>query len=726
MSNINQDKKQWYDELFNFIWSVADECLRDVYVRGKYRDIILPMTVIRRFDAVLESQKEEILKNKQLFLDCPPEDIAEHVMKVMRLPFVNVSQYSLKDLRSETNMQSLKKKFKEYLDSFSLNVRDILKNFEFYNQIDKMASASILDGVIAKFTSTQINLSPYDILDKDNNVLKPGLDNHTMGTLFEELIRRFNEENNEEAGEHFTPRDVVELMTDLAILPVLDKMKSSTYTLYDGACGTLGICTVAKEKLKDYANTHDKQFSIHMYGQEVNPETYAIAKADTLIKGDEKESDNIFLGSTISIDKTKGLSFDFMLSNPPYGKNWSTDLAIIGYGSNKELAKNVTDSRFVKNFDGISDFNMVPDVNDGQILFLLNNIDKMKWNSELGSRIVEVHNASPLFGGGAKSGANNARRYMIQNDLLEAVIQLPNDIFYNTGIATFLWILSNKKEERRQGKVQLIDASKIFSPLRVNLGQKSVELSPQNKQDVIDMFMDFKETSNSKIINNDDFGYWEIKVYRPLRMIVSVNQQTIDNLIKIYNEIIKNGEVNLELLARYDLKKSKDALGELQDKQKMDAYFDILNNLKKDEEYLDCKLFIEKFDKLALNFDIKGLSFGALEKTGLTDFIVIKDERGEIVRDKKGNLIVDKELTDSENVPITYPGGVEGYLKNEIQPHWPDAFIKEDEVEIGYEIPFTKYFYEPERIPTTKEVIQEIKELDKEMETLFLEITKGL
>ena len=330
-------------------------------------------------------------------------------------------------------------------------------------------------------------------------MIKPGLDNHTMGVLFEELIRRFNEENNEEAGEHFTPRDVIELMADIAIIPVADKIKDAPYTLYDGAAGTLGMCTVAAEKMQNLAKKKGKNISTHIYGQEVNPETYAIAKADMLVKGQGQDSDNIFYGSTISNDFLAGHTFDFMLSNPPYGKNWKVDLEKIGAGTSKTLKDNIIDPRFVTTHKGEGDFRMIPDVSDGQLLFLLNNISKMK-DTEMGSRIVEVHNGSALFTGGAGNGANNARKYMIENDLIEAIIELPENMFYNTGISTYIWVLSNRKEERRKGKSQLINASSIKTSLRKNMGKKNCELSKEDQKQILNLYLDFEENEYSRFL----------------------------------------------------------------------------------------------------------------------------------------------------------------------------------------------------------------------------------
>lgn len=341
-----------------------------------------------------------------------------------------------------------------------------------------MTNAGILGPVIEKFTSFKINLSPFPIKDEKGTVVRPGLDNHSMGTLFEELIRKFNEENNEEAGEHFTPRDVIELMSDLAILPIMDKNKNSTYTIYDGAAGTFGMGTVAADKLKKHALEKGKTVSIHLFGQEVNEETYAISKADLMIKGEGTDSGHVYYGSTLSEDQFYDKTFDFMLSNPPYGKNWKIDKGKMG-------GDKISDNRFVKNYANNPEYSMLPRVSDGQLLFLLNNISKMKKDSEMGSRILEVHNGSALFTGDAESGESNARRFMLESDLVEAIIQLPENLFYNTGITTYIWILSNRKEARRKGKIQLIDASTMKKSLRRNLGKKNCEISPEDKEEIV-------------------------------------------------------------------------------------------------------------------------------------------------------------------------------------------------------------------------------------------------
>jgi len=500
---------QTHNSIVSFIWGIADDCLRDVYVRGKYRDVILPMTVIRRLDAVLEETKDEVLKMKKKLDDADVINQNEALCSVAKQSFCNWSPFRLKDLTSRSNQQKLKTDFITYLEGFSPNVQEILKKFKFHVQIDTMADADILGAVIEKFVSPSINLSPYPVLNDRGGIRIPALDNHTMGMIFEELIRRFNEENNEEAGEHFTPRDVVELMADLVFMPIADKIMDSSYSCYDGASGTGGMLTVAHRHLLELAERNGKKVSIHLFGQEINPETFAINRADMLIKGEGAE--NIAYGSTLSDDFYPSRQFDFMLSNPPYGKSWKVDAEKLGG------KKKILDPRFFTSFAGNNEFSMETRENDGQLLFLLNNVSKMKESTELGSRIAEVHNGSSLSTGDAGQGESNARRYLIERDIVEAIIALPEDMFYNTDIGTFIWVLSNRKEEKRKGKIQLIDATNIKSPLRKNLGKKNCELTSELREQIMKLYFEFEDNKFSKIFDNSAFGYWKVTVLSPQR-----------------------------------------------------------------------------------------------------------------------------------------------------------------------------------------------------------------
>ena len=440
-----------HNMIANFIWSIADDCLRDVYVRGKYRDVILPMTVIRRLDAVLEPTKQAVLTMKSQLDAAQITNQHAALCQAAGQAFYNASPFVLRDLKARAKQQQLKADFEAYLDGFSPNVQEILEKFKFRNQIPTMIDADILGAVIEKFTDSNINLSPAPVMDASGNVRLPGLDNHAMGTIFEELIRRFNEDNNEEAGEHFTPRDVVKLMAQMVFRPAADQIESGTYLVYDGACGTGGMLTVAEETLQELAAEHGKEVSIHLYGQEINPETFAITKADLLLKGKGAEADHIAFGSTLSADGFPTRQFDFMLSNPPYGKSWKTDQDRMG--GKGEIA----DCRFVIQHGGNPAYSLITRSSDGQLLFLANKLAKMKRDTALGSRIAEVHNGSSLFTGDAGQGESNIRRWILENDWLEAIVALPENMFYNTGIASYIWLLSNRKRPERRGLVQLID-----------------------------------------------------------------------------------------------------------------------------------------------------------------------------------------------------------------------------------------------------------------------------
>ena len=385
---MSQSDLNW---IANFIWSIADDVLRDVYVRGKYRDVILPMTVIRRLDVVIEPTKQHVLDEKKRLDDIGLTHQDAALKRASGHAFYNTSPFTLRDLKSRAKQQQLKADFEAYLDGFSPDVQEILDKFKFRNQIPTLVEADVLGFLIEKFLDPSINLSPEPVYDREGNVVLPGLDNHAMGTIFEELIRRFNEENNEEAGEHFTPRDVIELMANLIFLPIADQIQSGTYVVYDGACGTVGMLTIADRILTQLAEEHGKEIAIHLYGQEVNPETYAIAKADLLIKGQGEQAENIAFGSTLSQDAFPATDFDFMLSNPPYGKSWKADIKRMGGKSR------ITDPRFIVKHAGNPEFSLLTRSNDGQMMFLANKVSKMKHDTPLGSRIAEVHNGSPLF-----------------------------------------------------------------------------------------------------------------------------------------------------------------------------------------------------------------------------------------------------------------------------------------------------------------------------------------
>ena len=513
-----------YNQLFSFIWNIATDVLVYAFEKGEYKKIIMPMMVLRRIDVLLEPTKEKLLETKKMLDDNHFSNQDPILFTTTGYPFYNTSLFTMKTLKSETDPLRLKMNFTDYLNGFSKDVQDIIDKFHMRQMVDNLTEAERLGSIIEKFTDDKINLSNKPVLDDDGNVRLPGLDNHTMGTMFEELLRKFNEENNvTEAGEHFTPRDYVKLLADLAVLPVADKITDSTYSIYDGACGTGGILTIAQERILEIAKEHDKKVQVDIYGQELTPETYATCKADLMISGnidsfqyliDNQNREYIAFDSTISRDGHAGETYDFCISNPPFGTPWKEDLKKRGLDEKEK--KKFTDSRFQIEDKG-KEISFLPDIGDCQMMFLANNLSRMRDDTPLGTRIVEVHNGSSLFTGDAGKGASNLRQYIIENDLLEAIVAMPEKDFYNTGIGTFIWVITNRKEERRRGYVQLIDASEIKTPLRKNLGEKNCETAEEDRRTIMKLLMDFKETPQSKIFPNNEFGYWSVNVYQPQR-----------------------------------------------------------------------------------------------------------------------------------------------------------------------------------------------------------------
>jgi type I restriction enzyme M protein len=645
-----------HSKIASFIWGIADDVLRDLYVRGKYRDVILPFTVLRRLDSVLEPSKQAVLRMKRALDDSGIDNQDAPLRDAAEQDFYNTSAFTLRDLRSANSQARLRQDFKSYLDGFSPNVQDILDNFEFRNQIPRLTKADALGALIEKFLDPTLDLSPR------------GLDNHGMGSVFEELVRRFNEENNEEAGEHWTPRDAVRLMTRLMFEPIADEIRSGTYLLYDGAMGTGGMLTVAEETLQELAEARGKRISTHLYGQEINAETYAIAKADLILKGEGEAADNVVGGpewSTLSNDAFPSEEFDFMLSNPPYGKSWKSDQDRMGGKAG------IRDPRFIVEHVGDPEFSLVTRSSDGQLLFLANLVSKMKHRTPLGSRIAEVHNGSSLFTGDAGQGESNIRRWIIENDWLEAIVALPLNMFYNTGIATYVWVLTNRKPPQRKGKVQLVDATAWFTPLRRNLGKKNCELSPADIDRVVRTFLNFDEaeaTEQSKVFDNADFGYYKVQVERPLRLA---------------------GAEAGRVYRAAEIKALKETA-------------------ERDESVPP---IIKKLHKL-----------GTRANPLLGRFEAEVDGKIRVVEYEP-----DSELRDNEQVPLTEPrgewgDGIEAFIHREVLPYAPDAWIDESKTKIGYEISFTRHFYKPIPLRTLDEIRADIRGLEAETEDLLAEI----
>lgn len=622
------------------------------------------MTLLRRLDAVLEPRKQHVLQVKATLDELEIVDQDATLRDAAKQDFYNTSSYTLRDLRARASRQQLRADFEAWLDGFSPNVQDILDNFEFRNQIPRLSRADALGTLVEKLTSPDINLGPEPVMNGDGDVKHAGLDNHGMGSIFEELIRRFNEENNEEAGEHFTPRDAVKLMANLVFLPVADRLQSATYTLYDGACGTGGILTVAEDVLQSLAAERGKEVSTHLFGQEINAETYAICKADLLLKGEGAAADNIVGGpehSTLSNDAFPAREFDFMLSNPPYGKSWKTDLARMGG------KKDMRDPRFLIEHAGDPEYSLVTRSSDGQMLFLANKLAKMKRNTPLGSRIAEVHNGSSLFTGDAGQGESNIRRWTIENDWLEAIVALPLNMFYNTGIATYVWVLTNRKPEHRQGKVQLIDATKRFQPLRKNLGKKNCELGEADIACICDAFLAFKETEESRIFDNEAFGYWKVTVERPLR----IEGTDADRAYKVpeIRELKASGRHSEE-----------------------------------------APPVIRRIHKGGVAADpLRGL------------FEAEVDGRTAVVEYEP-----DTELRDTEQIPLQEEGGIEAFLRREVLPYAPDAWYNPRTVRTGYEFSFNRYFFKPEPMRPLAEIQADILALETQTEGLLAEIMGGM
>ena len=656
-------QNQQLSSISNFVWNIANDILRDRYVRGKYRDVILPMTVIRRLDAVLEGSKQQVLNTKKSLDEAgiTAQDAQDLPLQhASGMPFYNTSKYTLKDLRNRADPNRLRADFEDYLDGFSPNVRnDILDNFRFRNEIEHLVSGDMLGSLIERFLSPDINLSPHPVPDGQGGEIQ-GLDNHAMGTVFEDLVRRFNEENNEEAGEHWTPRDAVQLMAQLVFEPIADRIESSTYLMYDGAAGTGGMLTVAGDMLEDIAESRGKSVSVHLHGQEINAETYAICISDMLLKGVRDAAKNIAGGpahSTLSNDAFPAYQFDFMLSNPPYGKNWRNDLAAMGG------KQGMTDPRFAIEHNGDPDYSLVTRTSDGQMLFLANMLSKMKTDTPLGSRIAEVHNGSSLFTGDAGQGESNIRRWIIENDWLEAIVALPLNMFYNTGIATYIWVLTNRKPEHRKGYVQLIDATEWYRPLRKNLGQKNCELAAPDRRKIMDAFLNFEENEHSKIFRNEAFGYYKVTVERTLRLAGADRGRK--NTAKEIRELRANSE------------RSEDA-----------------------------PPLIRKVHKRGAEPDpIRGLHEASI---GGAPAVVEYEP--------------DADLRDTEQVPLLYKGGVEGFLRAEVLPYAPDAWYDPAKVNIGYEISFTRHFYKPQPMRALSEIRADILALERESEGLLSEI----
>lgn len=774
-----------HNKLVSFIWSIADDCLRDVYVRGKYRDVILPMVVLRRLDALLEPTKDKVLEELKTQKDIGfTEWDKGSLQDASGYVFYNISKWTLQLLfdTSTNNPQITEANFDDYLNGFSDNVKEIIDKFKLRSQIRHMIAKDVLLDVVEKFTDPYINLTPFDKLDPDGRKMPP-LSNLGMGYVFEELIRKFNEENNEEAGEHFTPREVIDLMTHIVFDPIADQLPA-VMTIYDPACGSGGMLTESQNFITDEDGHIRATGAIYLYGKEINDETYAICKSDMMIKGNNPE--NIKNGSTLSTDEFAGTYFDFMLSNPPYGKSWSSDQKYIKDG------KDVIDERFkvpLATYWGETEtVDAVPRSSDGQLLFLMEMVDKMKPHSisPLGSRIASVHNGSSLFTGDAGGGESNIRRHIIENDYLEAIVQMPNNLFYNTGITTYIWVLSNRKSPARQGKVQLIDASQRFQKLRKNLGAKNSEFSPEHIREIVQVYRDMAAVERvgedgiaSQLFDNSDFGYHKVTIERPKRLMAQFSAERLAELRydkrqreatgwmyeqfgeEVYARLPEFAKEVEDWAEEQDLNLSAKQLKALLDQGAWEKRQGLLNaglQLMAEvgtEEYRDFNVFVREVNAALKKLEIK-LSGG--EKKAILEVVSWYDAEAEKVVKKVHKLKPEKleellvylgcaegdlpdfgyyptgkpreyieferesDLRDTESVPLKED--IHGYFLREVKPHVAEAWINLSTVKIGYEISFNKYFYQHKPLRSIEEVTQDILRLEAESDGLIQEILK--
>lgn len=752
----------------NFIWAIADDVLHHVYDSIKYRDIILPMTLIRRLDVVLEPTKAAVLAEKILLdqIPLPFEAQAPSLNKAAGQAFHNSSPYTLKQLLARPNRATQEADFIAYLDGFSENVREVLGRFKFREEVARLVEADRLHALIEKFCDERVNLGPAAVKDERGRIVLPALDNHRVGTIFEELIRRFNEDYNISAGEQFTPRDIVELMAELIFHPVADRIGNGTYLLYDDACGTGGMLTVGEAKLRALAEARGREVEIHLYGQELNPETYAICKADLLIKGEGHEANNIAFGSTLSKDAhgRAGTKFDFMLANPPFGTAWKLD----------KTDMSPDDPRFAVAHDGAGDdgrLRMLPRVSDGQLLFLLNKLAKVK-DTPLGSRIADVHNGSALFTGEAGSGESNARRWVIENDWLEAIVALPLNIFYNTGIASYVWVLSNRKTAERRGNVQLIDATKLFQPLRRNLGKRNCEMTADHIRTVVETFEASAASDISVVLPNAHFGYWRIAVERPLRLASQFSQARVDALRfasghaelrrqlhaefgdALFDGFAKTapalrerldpdddegGDPEAEATPRLPAKlvrKLLDGATWARDRRLHRAAGALMRTVGQDahDDYAAFEAEVRRHAKpLGLSAAEAKLVARAMSwRDPAAKPIVADVHKGAAADPRSGRFAAthagrpavvsfeaDKALSDSEIVPFEEPGGIDAFFDREVAPHAPDAWIDRIATKVGYEISFARHFHKPAPPRPLAEIRAEIEALEAQARALL-------
>ncbi|MGL5411335.1 MAG: type I restriction-modification system subunit M [Cetobacterium sp.] len=638
-----------------FLWNIA-ESLRGTYKAEDYGKVMLPLIVLRRFDCLLDEYDREIIKKiykETDYVSGLERDIMviaelEEVHKMKNISFFNISDYDFKSLLDDS--ENIAENLKNYINGFSENVKNIMKNFKFSSQIDHLNKKNKLYSIIQKFAEVDFHI------DK--------IPNERMGQIYEELIRRFYE--NTDAGEHYTPREVVELCMEMLFYTKEEFIKENGkyIDIADFCAGTGGMLSEARR----YIESKNKNAEIQLYGQELMDESFAICQADMIMKGENPE--NIRLGNTLSEDRFKGEKFRFLISNPPYGVTWKDEEHIIKMES--ELG---FDGRFGAG---------TPRTTDGSLLFLQNMISKMKDDND-GSRIAIILNGSPLFTGDAGSGESNIRKWIIESDLLEGIIALPTDMFYNTGISTYIWVLTNKKISKRKGKIQLIDATKFYDPMKKSLGSKRKELSTSHIKDIKDIYSKFEESDVSKIFDNKDFGFVKVTIERPLRLKFQITDEVIENIKK----------------ASFYKKLNKDQQEQLNS---------VVNLFDKIKVYMSRNEFLEDLNS---KIKLKNINFIKTSQIkNLISIIGVQDNEAEICRDSKGNIEADSSLRDYEFIPLKE--NIKEYFKREVCSHIEDAWIDEGTLDkVGYEIPFTKYFYKHEELRSFTDIISEIEELEK-------------
>jgi len=701
-----------HSEIVSFLWGVAD-LIRDTFKRGKYQDVILPLTVLRRLDCVLAPTKEKVLARQAQLRGKGLQDLDAQLRKASGFAFYNTSRYDFEKLLADA--PHLAANLRNYIAGFSPNMREVLERFDFDNTISKLDESGLLFQVLERFRN--VDLHP----DK--------VDNPTMGTVFEELIRKFNEALNENPGEHFTPRDVVHLMVDLMLAGDETRIRTHGVVLsvYDPCCGSGGMLMITKEHVTVGVRKNGEllrpainpEAGIHLFGQEVNPETWAVSKSDLFMKDPTgRDADNIAFGSTLSNDRHAGRAFDYVIANPPYGKDWKRDEEAVRGEHERGAA-----GRFAPG---------LPRISDGQLLFLLHMLAHRKDPKEDGSRIAIIMNGSPLFTGDAGSGESEIRRWILENDWLEALIALPEQLFYNTGIATYVWVLTNRKAPRRRGRVQLIDASSFWVPMRKSLGDKRREIPLERARDILEILSDFKDGDTrfvtkdgeqekvvvSRIFLTTHFGFRKIGVERPLRLNFQATPERIARL---------DGERGFQALAQ---SKKKGAAGEKEraaGRAEQDAIRKLVRALP-DPLYKDREEFERLLEAAAKK---AGLRLAGPVKKAILSALSQRDETAAICHDREGNPEPEPDLRDTESVPLAE--SIEAFFAREVRPHVPDAWIdterrdpKDGQVGIvGYEINFNRYFYRYTAPRPLDEIESDVRTIEKDIVRMLAEVTRS-